>query len=189
MGKGRGDDHGAHGKLCTGEFSCTCACLLAVMVVVFFATSQIGHVEEELERELEGYDEGSVARATFSDARMEGLVAMRSHVDGTQEPTKVIVGLMFNSTLAPRGEYEWGVADDCSGAGRVDLTLAHGVLRNLELDGGLCVLVTYDQELRLEGENSVVGKSVLISQSGEAGGTRFCAPIEAAEAEEGEEGR
>ena len=81
------------------------------------------------------------------------------------------------------------MADDCSGAGRVDLTLAHGVLRNLELDGGLCVLVTYDQELRLEGENSVVGKSVLISQSGEAGGTRFCAPIEAAEAEEGEEGR
>ena len=78
---------------------------------------------------------------------------------------------------------------NCSGAGRVDLTLAHGVLRNLELDGGRCVLVTYDQELRLEGENSVIGKSVLISQSGEAGGTNFCAPIEAAEAEEGEEGR
>ena len=155
-------DDGHHAKLCTGEFSCTCGSLLAVMAVVFWTTGRIGDVEEELERERAMYDGGPVVRATFRDPLMEGLVSFRASESEPGAPVKVIVGLSFQPA-APRGEYAWAVAEGCEGPVAEELTAAHGALWNREGEGGLALLVAYDESLSLD---TILGQSLVISQEG-----------------------
>ena len=164
-------DDGHHAKLCTGEFSCTCGSLLAVMAVVFWTTGRIGHVEEELERERAMYDGGPVVRATFRDPLMEGLVSFRASESEPGAPVKVIVGLSFQPA-APRGEYAWAVAEGCEGPVAEELTAAHGALWNREGEGGLALLVAYDESLSLD---TILGQSLVISQEG---GPSFCSMID-----------
>ena len=162
---------GHDGRIGRG-FSALVCCLFFFVAVVFFAASGVQQLDEAVEDAKLGYRRGPVVRAVFHEASVvQGLVSMRTSASQPHAPTKVVVGLAFQAA-APRGEYTWTVASECSrhAAGATDLTLRHGGLRN---DGGLALLVVYDEDLPLAGPNSVIGKQLVLS--GPGGAAPICA--------------
>ena len=149
-----------HDKTLGKGFCGLVAFLAFFLVVIFMSAGAVEQIEDELRSEALGYRRGPVVRALFrNDDLVEGLVAMRASASRPHSPTKVVIGLAFKDT-APVGEYSWSVASECRPGAGTDLTLRHGALLN---EAGPSARVVYDGNLPLAGEESIVGKQLVLS--------------------------